>query len=425
MVLFGSLGCTIMAPKYALCKHGTSHSRRSCGFAHSLAELELADQPLCYGIDSSSAPYGRSGVDLFYGQSYSASQLLRVLMYVTQASQLPLWGRMVLWYYRILPISAFALDFDFSWPSSVSQVADLCLHTDVSSEDARGLCDYAWPEAYLAADFCARMIARLESEQVLPVLNLRDLRSQVFHPHALLHFRGRSPGNWYVVPCEELGDSEAAFQFDPRYEISYGDPIYVHQLGGPRGFGHQLWPLPHFVGQGVVYMAWSEDVTSAAWIHAGEGVGGYFHVPDPDCIRLHGGGAAVSAEEHRRCYLRAGLVAALACAAGAPGDRIVLVTRQGIATDAENDISAFSVLGDPLLEMGCRLVHELSERGPYDRITVSNPHDVGRQHEAGLRMCEAVCATAVSEGVLELGHLSAQMLKFFDPVRRKRRRSSD
>ena len=110
MVLSGSLGCNIMAPKYALCKHGSSHSRRSCGFAHSLEELELADQPLCHGLDSSSARYGRSGVDLFYGQCYSASQLLRVLMYVTQASQLPLWARMVLWYYRILPASAFALD---------------------------------------------------------------------------------------------------------------------------------------------------------------------------------------------------------------------------------------------------------------------------------------------------------------------------
>ena len=409
-----------MAPKYALCKHGSSHDRRSCGFAHSLAELELADQPLCYGIDSSSARYGRSGVDLFYGQSYSASQLLRVFMYITQSSELPNWAHMVLWYYHILPISAFAMQYDFSWVSSVGQVAEICFRMDVSSEDARGLCDYEGLESHLSDEFCARMIARLESEQVLPVLNLRDLGSLVLHPHALLHVRGWSPSNWLVVPCEELGDAEAVFFIDPKHVISYGDPIYVHQLGGPRGFGHQLWSLPHFVGQGVVYMAWSEDVTSAAWIHAGEGVGGYFHVSDPDSILF----TAVSSEEHRRCYLRAGFVAALACAAEAPGDRVILVTRHGIATDAENDISAFSVSGDPLLEMGCRLVHDLTERGHYDRIVISDPHDAGRQHEAGLRMCEAVCATAVRDGVLELGYLPAQMRALFDPGRRKRRRSS-
>ena len=227
----------------------------SCGFAHSLQELELVDKPSCYGIDSSCHRCGKSDVDFFYGQCYSASQLLRVLMYVTQASHLPSWARMVLWYYRILPPSAFALDFDFVWPVAVAYVAHICLHSDVSSDDAYGLCKYEWPASFLAADFCGRVISRLASEQVLPVFNMKVSDVEPERAYALLYFRGERPRCWYMVPCEDLGNSGSAEWLDPDFSVSPGEAIRVHELGGPRGFGEQFWPLPQFAGEGVVYMA--------------------------------------------------------------------------------------------------------------------------------------------------------------------------
>ena len=127
----------------------------------------------------------------------------------------------------------------------------------------------------------------------------------------------------------------------------------------------------------------------------------------------------------RRRFLRAGLIAALACVKSLPGEQFCFVSRRGIATDAEDEITAaLSVSGDPLLVMGCNLVHELCNRGPYDRCIVPDVED-SQQHEAGLRMCEAVCASAVTEGVLELGYLPSEMVKYLEPVGCKRPRSPD
>ena len=195
-----------MAPKYALCKHGRRHGDSwpsTCGFAHSLDELRYADNRWCYGLDSSSHRCGQSGVDIFYGQSYSAGQLLRVLVYMCEEDQLPRWARMVLWYYRILPASAFACDGDFGWPLEVSSVAMLCLEIEVSPHDAQDLCRRQWPRSFLAAGFCDRIRSRLESEQVFPAYECRTTEPR--QAYALLDCRCTGPNGWYMVPCQELG----------------------------------------------------------------------------------------------------------------------------------------------------------------------------------------------------------------------------
>ena len=239
----------------------------------------------------------------------------------------------------------------------------------------------------------------------------------------------KRPFFWYMVPCEEVGSIEDAVWVDPNFLTSVGRYVHVHELCGPNGYGELIWKLPQFARQGVVYYAWSDDGTSAAWIYPRECTGGYFHVPDPGRIRLHerakGPRPPVSDEEHRRRFLRAGLIAALACVKSLPGEQFCFVSRRGIATDAEDEITAaLSVSGDPLLVMGCNLVHEFCTRGPYERCIVPDAED-SQQHEAGPRMCEAVCASAVTEGVLELGYLPSEMVKYLEPVGYKRPRSPD
>ena len=137
-----SLG--IMPVRYSLCKHGPvwqgigrtcNGPCKDCKFAQSLRELEYADKASCYLPDQSGIKGGVCGVDRFFGQKYSAAQLVRLFSFIAHEydswqsrSQFPPWGGMLLWWHGILHPSMFSFMGDFGWPADVSRISCYLFH---------------------------------------------------------------------------------------------------------------------------------------------------------------------------------------------------------------------------------------------------------------------------------------------------------
>ena len=86
----------IQAPKYAVCKHGFSHSHL-CGYAHKLAELGM---PLVLLLAmwhcTAHVHRGHAGIDMFFGQAYTGAQYDRVIQMVHAEglAGIPAWARL-------------------------------------------------------------------------------------------------------------------------------------------------------------------------------------------------------------------------------------------------------------------------------------------------------------------------------------------
>ena len=106
--------------KYALCQHGPMHLGRmpGCGFAHFLDELDLpASIPGCRWIDRSLEPGGHSGIDMFFGQQYTAEQTLRLCAAITNEGRggIPSWARQYAWFVGLGSSAEYVFDGDFGW----------------------------------------------------------------------------------------------------------------------------------------------------------------------------------------------------------------------------------------------------------------------------------------------------------------------
>ena len=128
-----------MPVRYSLCKRGPVQQGmgrtcngpcKNCSFAHSLQELECADNAPCYWPDQSGIKGGAAGVDRFFGQKYSAAQLVRLFSFIAHEhdwwqyeDDSPKWVSMLLWWHGTLHPSAFTRLGNFDWPAEAFSIA--------------------------------------------------------------------------------------------------------------------------------------------------------------------------------------------------------------------------------------------------------------------------------------------------------------
>ena len=165
-------------PVYALCKHGPGcqylrHGR--CGFAHSIDAVSLPRrlEPQLWADTSHERigedPHaGHSGIDRYYGQGLTPKQLERILLYSAQpGTTVPLWARMVQWFYGVCTLSSFTF-VDFEWSRRMEEIR----HHKAQPREANNY-GFVWGKDPNGIRFPQRLQDRISSAQQLPVFEAR------------------------------------------------------------------------------------------------------------------------------------------------------------------------------------------------------------------------------------------------------------
>lgn len=395
--------------KYALCKHGEWHARRAdCGFAHRLSELELSSRYECYLSDQSGGGGGHAGVDIFYGQQYSANQLMRIFSYICQSLQynhhLPDWVRLFLWCYEIFPQEHFADDsFEAVFKEGLSHVVSVCLPGRVTADS---IMSHA---IVRGGGLGLRLDCHEVKGSILDRLQERWRSGTWWSVYRSCVHGPLTPGMLYVL----LDDKDHG-----GCRVVLLVPLLSRRLNFAEMFwcaaehvAHFSWvelfdmprtgssPLCHRLRLGsqhriVIYYAWDQHCTSVAWLISGMQGFGFVHIPG-DMWPL-------------QCSVRyVGFVGALGAVLANFSSRALERTSFHFVTTVKDPVTeVFNGVctGDPdvLYECSRDMVLRLGERA-----VVHHHHEFDSDFcwAAGLRMCEAVAVAATKEGALVLNHL--------------------
>ena len=222
----------LQQPKYAVCKHGQGHNAK-CGFAHSLAEIGMPfkmRQAMWYCRANESR--GHAGIDMFFGQQYTAAQHDRVLQMINSEglARIPKWARMFSYFVGYGSENEYVCDNDFGLYAQLKKNSELIFKKEWSRIEPKvhdGTLEYPFP---LALDekqrtLAERMRVRMASAVVFPIMRAvcdwNDLgnwyagqTSMHWGPHSQQYLPIKQGNTYYLIGasvdptwyfvCEEL-----------------------------------------------------------------------------------------------------------------------------------------------------------------------------------------------------------------------------